>query len=128
MKKAILLILILSVSFITKVNSQNLKKDCEFYKATTHLLTAISSLDDIKNDNTEKDKALPIIKANVIKIENSYNLIEEQYKNDIDFKEFELWVQVIRVSYEKLQDDDIMWQMSYYLVKLNILDFVNQKY
>lgn len=128
MKKAILLILILSVSFITKVNSQNLKKDCEFYKATTHLLTAISSLDDVKDDSLEKDKALPIIKANIIKVENSYNLIKKQYKDDIDFKEFELWVQVIRVSYDKLQEDDIMWQMSYYLVKLNILDFVNQKY
>ncbi len=128
MKKTILLILILSVSFITKVNSQNLKKDCEFYKVTTYLLTAISSLDDVKNDNLEKGKALPIIKANITKIDNAYNLIKEQYKNDVDFKEFELWVKGISVSYNKLKEDDAMWQMSYYLIKLNVIDFVNQKY
>lgn len=127
MKKSILL-LIFSALFTISLNAQELKTTGSFYKATTYILTAINTFEEVNNGDLEKETAISRIEKNLNAINPNYELAKEKMSNDEDFKEFELWVLTIRKSLEMLKDDDPTYAFGCSLIKMNIYDFMNSKY
>jgi|GEM_PF-2135751 len=127
MKKLILLVLLCALGATIKTNAQNLKREGEFFKATTHILVAFDSFADVNKGDKTKKEVLPLIEKNLTSIENSYNQLKTNFESDSDFKMFELWVQVIERCYTLLKDDDPSYYLGIYMTRLDINDFVNLK-
>lgn len=127
MKKTILLVLLFVLAITIKVNAQNLKKESDFFKATTHILVAFDSFDAINKGDISKQEAMPLIENNLIKIEYSYNLLKANFNNDNDFKTFELWILSTKKFLELLQQNDSSYVLGVYLTRLDINDFINSK-
>ena len=84
--------------------------------------------DEVKRDDLETSKSIPILSKNLVKLKSEFSEIKTKYSTDEDFKEFENWVLVLEKSLESLKKDDSVWQMGYTLVKLNLNDFMKLKY
>lgn len=137
MKKTIFFVLIFSVSLLTKVNAQNLKNDCEFYKSTTYLLSSLHTIDGVVKSNyseTDLTKALPILEKNKSKIEKSFSILKLKYSKDKDFKTYENWILFNRNVAKMLQENqesqekNANFTLGLYLINLDINDFLDKKY
>ncbi len=131
MKRKILILLVFVVVSFTKLNAQNLKNDNQFLKSTALMYATIDLFNNVyKSDdrNDAKNDNISLIQTNTNKISTFYNLLKVNFDNDIDFKEYELWVQTITKSTEMLKNDDDTWMLGFTLIKMNINDFVNSKY
>jgi hypothetical protein len=137
MKKTIFLVLIFSVSLLTKVNSQNLKNDCEFYKSTTYLLSSLHTIDGVvksKYNETDLKNALLLLEKNKSKIEKSFNILKLKYSKDKDFTTYENWIlfnrnisKMLQESQES-QEKNSSFTLGLYLINLDINDFLDKKY
>lgn len=126
MKKIFLLTLLIAVSVFSKLQAQNLKNDCEFFKSTTLIYHAVSLFDEANNGETAD--ILPSLKIDINKIDAMYKSLIVKYPNDKDLKIFTMWVDVTKKSYHLLREDDSTWQLAYSLLKIDLKDFVNENY
>lgn len=127
MKRVILLVLLCTIGAAIKTNAQNLKKDAEFFKATTHILVAFDSFDAVNKGDKTKNEALPLIEKNLNSVENSYNKLKSNFGSDADFKTFELWVQGTKKLLDLMKENDQSYVLGVYLTRLDINDFINLK-
>lgn len=124
MKKLLLLALLITVGVFSKVQAQSLKNDCDFFKSTTLTYHALNLFDEAKKSG----KATPQLKKDVDKINVVYKTLEAKYPNDTEFKTYTMWVEVINKSYSLLKEGDSTWQLAYSLLKLDLEEFINEKY
>lgn len=124
MKKLFLLILLATVGVFSKVQAQNLKNDCDFFKSTTFTYHALSLFDEAKKN----EKVTPQLKKDVDKINAIHKDLKTKYPNDVDLKTYTMWVEVVNKSYSLLKEGDATWQFAYSLLKLDLEEFINEKY
>lgn len=127
MKKSIFLIPLFTILLCVNVNAQNLKKEREFFKATTYLLVTFDLFDSVNKQDISKQEASSLIEKNLVSINNSYNVLKPSFENDIDFKNFELWVQGVNRYLDLMKEDDPSYVLGVYLMRLDINDFINIK-
>ncbi len=128
MKKISMIAILFVMAVFSGVNAQNLKNDCKFQKSVNLIYSSIYQYDEVKRDDLETSKSIPILSKNLVKLKSEFSEIKTKYSTDEDFKEFENWVLVLEKSLESLKKDDSVWQMGYTLVKLNLNDFMKLKY
>lgn len=124
MKKLFLLALLITVGVFSKAQAQSLKNDCDFLKSTTLTYHALSLFDEAKKSG----KATPQLKKDVDKINVIHKDLKAKYPNDEDLKVFTMWVEVVNKSYSLLKEGDSTWQFAYSLLKLDLEEFINEKY
>lgn len=134
MRKASLLLLILSVTTIGKINAQDIYSEVNYLKAANHLFSASFSLDYIikaDNQQTAMDEKLVYLKINLAQSQQCYTALKTKYSANKQLIQLKLWNDLLKkiidgFSTENWQSEPT-WQLGNALLKLELIDMVNNK-
>lgn len=134
MKKIALLLIITVTLLANGVTAQEIYSNSNFLKATNHSFASCYTLDAIvkgENQQAERDKALPLLKNNLSISKRCYNAIKAKYPTDNQLKKLQSWNEVLQKVVNGLDSEnwqtEPLWQLGYFLVKLDLHDMVNLK-